>query len=101
MKRLSRDEGDVRLWILYQEDGVAKTGLTDLKVIGKYSDGTTALAEQTLTEVGTTGEYEYDWSVSSVNLDEIITIYFKKGSDVLVSEEYYFSVVEDMDAVAM
>ena len=87
----------VRLWTIYQENGVTQTGVTDLKVIGKDQSGSTVLTETTLTEDGSTGFYYYDWNTSSISLDKTITVYYKKGTETLFSENYSFDILEDQD----
>lgn len=89
----------IRLWILYMENGVAITGLTDLKVVGKNDAGGIVLAEQTLTEVGG-GEYSYSWNTAGITPETVVRIFFKKGSTILIDEEYLIENIEDDDGRA-
>ena len=87
----------VRLWIRYQENGVDVPDLTDLKVSAYDVSGTAVFTDQTLTENDTLGEYEYSWDTTGIAIESNIRVYFKKGTDYLYSEDYYFDITEDMD----
>lgn len=90
----------VKLWMIYQEDGIVVTGLTNLTVEGKDITGASVLTPQALTEIGSTGEYKYDWNTESIELETYVNIIFKKSGEILTDEQYYFDVQEDMDAQA-
>lgn len=91
----------IRLWVIYQENGSTITGVTDLKVIGKDQTGSTILTETALSEDGSTGFYYYDWNTSSVGLEKTITVYYKKDTETLFSENYEFDIIEDTDGIIL
>lgn len=99
MKTLYPDT--IKLWVLYQEDGVVQSGLTDMTIDVRYSDGTAIITGQALTEEGTTGVYAYSWNATSVTLDKLIEAVYKKGLDIIEIEEYVFQVIEDQDGTAL
>ena len=100
MRKLS--PGNTTLWISYQEDNQPVTGLTDLTVEAKYAlTGSSVLSSQSLVEDGSSGDYYYTWDTSGINRDEIILVYYKKGSEVLFVEEVVFDIIEDQDGVML
>ncbi|HNR90704.1 MAG TPA: hypothetical protein PKM65_20375 [Spirochaetota bacterium] len=90
----------VRLWILYQENGVAVSGLTNLTVTGIDNAGNTVLAEQQLTEVAGTGEYFYNWNTAGIALETVVRVFYRMDDDVLYDEEYLIENIEDDDGRA-
>lgn len=92
----------IKLFLLYLENGVPITGLTDLTVTGLDRLGNVILAESAMEEkISPDGEYFYMWNVNNSSLlDKFVNIYYKKGSEILDIEEFYFSLLEDMDGVA-
>lgn len=94
--------GDIiRLWLLYQEDDAPVSGLTNLTVQVKNAVGTEILAAQSMSEIGTTGEYAYSWNTSGVASEQQLFIYYYEGTAVLDVEEAYCSIYEDMDGTAI
>lgn len=87
----------LRLGIIYIENGAVVTGLTDLTVTAKNAAGVVLLANTGLVEEGTSGEYIYMWNTTGINLEEAVTVYYKKGSVTLDIEQFYFDVIEDQD----
>lgn len=92
----------IQLFIFYMENNVPITGLTDLTVKGIDSQGNVILAQTSMTEeISTPGKYFYMWDVNNNNLlDKFVNIYYKKGSEVLDIEEFFFTFTEDMDGHA-
>jgi len=88
----------IKLWLVYQENGINITGLTDLTVTAKDQNENIVLS-QPLTEIGSTGEYIYNWNTASISLENTIRVYYKKGEIALTTEEYYVDVVEDQDGM--
>jgi hypothetical protein len=101
MRIISPIDSPVKLWVLYQENTIAITGLIDLTVEVLDKDDSILLAGQTLTEVESTGRYEYSWDTTSVPQDTYAFAYFKKAGEIIHIEEYYFTIVEDADGMAL
>jgi len=84
-----------KLWVLYSENNVVVSGLTDLTVIITDMNNTSVLGSTALTEEGSSGKYSYDWEVGNLNQETQLLVYFKKGSLILDIEEYYIDVESD------
>ena len=97
-KRVS--PGIIRLWVVYQENGVNQEGLTDIKIEIKYANGTSIVSETSMAE-SPAGFYLYDWNTDGVGLDQLILVYYKKGMETLDIEEIIVDILEDQDATAM
>ena len=91
---------DIRLWLVYMEDGQVVSGLDHLKVKVDGDDSSSLLSETTLTEEGSTGFYYYDWTTSSAFLGKEAIALFTRSGEILCSEGYYFDIIEDMDGIA-
>ena len=92
----------IKLFLVYLENNMPVTGLIDLTVTGLDRLGNVILDETALGEkISPDGEYFYMWNVNNSNLlDKFVNIYYKKGSEILDIEEFYFQLLEDMDGVA-
>lgn len=92
----------IKLFIVYMENNVPITGLTDLNVIGKDKSNNIILNESPMTEnIGIPGEYFFNWDVNNSSLlEKFVNIYYMKGSEILDIEEFYFTLLEDMDGHA-
>ena len=90
----------LRLWVFYEEDGEAVTGLTDLTVSVKDAEGNVVLASQSLIE-GVSGEYSYTWDTAALQLGLQYFIYYLKGTEVLDIEEIFCDLLDDMDGLKL
>lgn len=90
----------VRCGIIIQENGVPITGLTNVK-IDVFKNDVSLLTDVSLTESTLKdGEYYYLFSANdtlSYDVDDRVTVYFYRGTDLLDIEEYYVDIIEDSD----
>lgn len=91
----------LRLSLIYQENGINISGLTNLsiKILDKNSNillNTTPLVES----LEIIGEYYYNWNTSNISVDVFAYVYYYMGTELLDIEEFYFTYTEDSDGVA-
>lgn len=89
----------IKLWLIYQENGENVTGETDLSVDIVNNINNSVIASYQLTELGTTALYFYNWNSSDIDLETDIRVVYKKGTEILFSEEFYVDSLEDSDGI--
>lgn len=97
MMRIVSPNTIVRLNFVYQEDSKAVSGLTNMKVKVNYENGTSALAETAMEEIGVTGEYYYDFNTTGIDKENLMKVYYIYDADVIGIEEFIVDIVEDQD----
>ena len=92
---------ELKLWIIYQENGVnISSANIRIEILDKSNN--VILSDSAMTESGSIpGKYEYTFTPTGLNLEDTIIVYYKNVANILETEEYYFDNLDDMDGISI
>ena len=89
----------IKLFIVYLENEIIQIGLNDITIEGIDTNNNIILLQTNMIEERP-GNYVYYWNTSSILPDTFVNIIYKRNTNILDIEQFYFELTGEEDGQA-